>query len=281
MASRRYGKRRYGFRFKRRGRTTVRRRKFRGRSGRLTRRVRRITRTLHRKGINSVEIKYSQGQFVTPTTVAGIGFIGTLSELANNTRTSQVSLTAGITRGTARDQRVGNKVFLRHVRFRGLLQASVKAEAVAELYVTILIVRVKDAQGTITSFASEVPYVPNIFEFIGNTAAPPGLNGQNGGRGAFINNWNYINSRWKDDFTIVKKKTFSLGKPDGTPPLKRYFKFTIPIMKPAFWDDSNNAQDGHHYLFYWCDQVRTDDGIIEDGDRPALWGAWRVSYTDV
>lgn len=282
MASRRFGKRGYGFRFKRRGRTTQRKRKFRGRSARLTRRVRRIARTLHRKGINSVEIKYSQGQFVTPNTAGGVGYIGTLGELVNdNTRTAQVSLSSGIAKGTNRDQRVGNKAFLRHLRFKCLVQASVKTEAVAELYVTILIVRVKDAQGSTASYGTEVPYLTNIYEFIGNTANPPSINGQNGGRGAFINNWHYINSRWKDDFTIIKKKTFPIGKPDGSHPLKRTYKITLPIFKPMYWDDNNFPSDGHLYLYYWCDQVTTDDNVIADGDRPRMWGSWRVSYTDV
>jgi len=235
---------------------------------------------MRRKGLNSIEIKYVQGQFVTPNTPTGLGAIGTLTENGTPTRAAQISLTSGISRGTARDNRIGNKVFLRHIRFRGLIQASVQAEAVSELAITVLIVRIKDAQGPVTTYGNEVPSVPNIFEFIGNSSDPPVLSGQNGGRGAFINNWNYINSRWKDDFTILKKKTYYVGKPDGTPPLKRFFRMNIPVMKPAFWDDSSNPQDGHLYMYYWCDQVRTDDLAAQAGDRPVMWGAWRTSYTD-
>lgn len=237
---------------------------------------------MHRKGLKSVEIKYVQGKWATPNDAPPTqGSIGTLNEPASGSTQAQFMLTS-ISPGLARDQRVGNKVFLRHLRITGMLQASVAAAAVAEVYVTILIVRVKDAQGAIAKFDSDTPSVPNIYEFIGNTAFPPSINGQANGRQAYINNWRYINSRWRDDFTILKKKVLKVGKPDGNPPLKKMFKITCPIFKPAYWDDSQYPQDGHLYIYWWCDQVLTlGSGEPQANERPTMWGSWRVSYTDV
>lgn len=264
------------------GSRTITKRRRGGRFGnRLVKRIRRISRTLHRKGLKSIEIKYNQAQLDTGNTALGALSIGTLLEggaVASNN--AKVSLTSGMVRGTDRAQRVGDKVFIRHVRVRGLIQASTSANAAAEVYVTLLILRVKQAQGTTTSLGTEVPYLTNVYEYINNTAtlsSPP--NGQNGSKGAFVNHWNWINMRWKNDFHILKKKTFAIGKPDGNPPLKRFFKFNIPVFKPAHWEDYSNPQDGHIYLYYWCDEVRPT-GAIVDGDRPQMWLTWRMSYTD-
>jgi len=270
------------FRLKRGGsRTITKRRKFK-RQSRLAKRVKRISRTLHRKGLKSIEIKYLQGTFETPNTLAGPGAVGTLLETGGSTaQSAKVNLTSQVARGLTRDGRVGDKVFIRHIRLRGLLQASVATNAASEVYVTVMVVRVKNAGGSTTTLATEIPYLQNIFEFIGSTSSlstPP--NGQNGGRGAYINNWNYVNARYKDDFQILKKKTYRIGKPDGNPPLKVMFKMNIPIFKPAYWDDTNNPQDGHVYLYYWCDQVTFDDRAITAGDRPVMWASWRTSYTD-
>ncbi|QDJ95230.1 capsid protein [Capybara virus 12_cap1_103] len=266
-----------------RGRTKTRlgRRKFR-RGNRLVKRVRRISRVLHRKGLKSIEIKYLQGQLQTPNTVAGTGAISTLLETgAAGSNGNRFGLTSQIVQGTTREQRVGNKVFLRHVRVRALLQASSAATAASEVYFTIMFVRVKDAQGSTGSLSAEVPYLQNIFEYIGSTSAlSTAPNGQNGGRGAFVNQWNYINARFKDDFQILKKKTYRIGKFDGNPPMKVMFKFNMPIFKPAYWDDAGNPADGHVYCYYWVDQVTANDGAVADGDRAQMWLSWRASYTD-
>lgn len=264
-----------------RSRTLTKRRKF-GRGSRLVKRVRRIGRTLHRKGLNSIEIKYRQGQVVTPDTLAGPGAISTLMETgpvsANNNR---FSFTAGTPPGTFAQYRIGGKVFLRHLRIRGLLQASNTAAAASEVYVTILILRVKDAQGSTGTHTAEVPYLQNVYEYIDSTSllsTPP--NSQNGGRGAFVNQWNYVNARFKDDFHVLKKKTYRIGKFDGNPPQKVMFKYNIPVFKPCHWDENNNPQDGHIYIYYWADQITATDGVITNGDRPTMWLSWRCSFTD-
>ena len=267
-----------------RTRTITRRRRFIRRGNRLARRVRRINKFLFRKGINSIETKYYQAQFQTPNTVTGPGGIGTLLDGTLATRTAQVALTSGIARGTTALARIGGKVFIKNVRLKGLVQASIQAKAVNELYVRILVLRVKSAQGNTNSYGSSVPYIPNIWEFINNTQIPPDLNGQNTGRGAFINNWKWYNSRWKNDFQILKLKTIKVAKEQGAGELKRLFRINLRVNKPAHWTETDLEQDGHIYLYYWCDQVVTDESAVppmDDGDRPTMWCSWRTTFTDV
>lgn len=268
-------------RFRRGGsRTTTRRRRFR-RGNRLVKRVRRINRLITRKGLRHVETKYEQNHFFTPNTIVGIGAIATLLDNNQSATSAQVSFTAGTAKGTARNQRIGNKIFIRALRFRALLQMSQQANAVSEVYVTLMLLRVKNAQGAVSTFNSSFPYYSNIFELPGDTGVPPAITNQDGGRGAFVNSFHYYNNRFRNDFTILKKRTYKIAKDTGSGDNKRLIRWNVRVNKPAFWDDNNNTGDGHLYLYYWCDQTTTGDGPIADGDRPVMYAGWRWTFTDV
>lgn len=281
--------RRYGFKRRRIGgyrKSSFRRRNFRRTFPRrrrinVSRRVRSINRLLTNKGIRSVETKYYQAQFQTPNTALAPTGLGTLLDTNTTSTQAQVKITSDIVRTSALDSRIGAKIFVKDLRFRGLLQCSVQANAVTQLYATLMFLRVKDAQGTLVSNASQTPYVQTVFEFIDNAGVPPALTGQNTGRGAFVNNWKYYHARYKDDFEILWKRTFALNKDGGSRQFKRLIKANIKVNKPAHWDKDDNWQDGHIFLYYWVDQVTTGDVAVTDGDRPTLFGAWRVTFTDV
>lgn len=235
---------------------------------------------LTRKGLRSIEVKYTQNTFITPNTIADPNAIATLLDTNQTATTPKVSFTSGIVQGNSRFTRVGNKIFVRDLRFRGLLQASQQTNAVSELYVSILVLRTKNAPGATNSHSTDLVYLPNVWDFVNNTASPPTINGQNGGRGAFISHFKHYNKRWKDDFTILKYRTYKIAKDTGSGANKRLLKFNIRVNKPAFWDDSGNTGDGQLFMYYWCDQTTTGDVAISDGDRPVMWGAFRVTYTD-
>lgn len=269
-------RRRYGSRTK----TRFRRRRL-GFRGRVYKKLRRINYSLTRKGIRSIEIKYAQGHFFTPNTITGVGAIATLLDPDQTATTAKVTFSAGISKGTARDNRVGNKIFIRNLRFRALLQASQQTNAISETFVTLMLLRVKNAQGATNDIVGGIPYIPNIFEFPANNDVPPAINNQDGGRGAFVNHFKYYNSRWKNDFTILKLRTYKIAKDAGSGDNKRLIKWNIRINKPAHWDDTNNVGDGHIYLYYWQDQTTTGDVAITNGDRPVMYAGWRITYTDV
>jgi hypothetical protein len=236
---------------------------------------------LTRKGIRSNEIKYIQNHFVTPNTITDPNAIATLLDTDQTATTPKVTFSGGIPVGTARTSRVGNKIFIRDLRIRMLLQASQQFDAVSEVYVSIMLVRVKQAQGTTASVGTDLVYIPNIWDFPGSAVNPPGINNQDGGRGAFVNHFKHYNKRWKNDFTILKLRTYKIAKDTGSGDNKRLIKWNIRVNKPAHWDDVGNLSDGHLFLYYWCDQTTTGDIAIKDGDRPVMFAGWRMTYTDV
>lgn len=236
---------------------------------------------LTRKGIRSLEVKYTQNHFFTPNTVTGVNAIATLLDPDQSATSPKVNFVGGLTKGSARDNRIGNKIFVRDLRFRALLQMSQQANAVSEVYVTIMLLRVKHAQGSTTSYPQNLVYVPNVWDFPNNTANPPAINNQDGGRGAFVNHFKHYNRRWSNDFTILKLRTYKIAKDTGSGDNKRLIKWNVRINKPAQWDDNNNEGDGHIFMYWWCDQTTTGDIAVTDGDRPVMFAGWRVTYTDV
>lgn len=296
---------RLGIRSKRRrgGSRTITRRKRKFRRGnRLVKRVRRINRSLFRKGIKSIEIKYNQGAEATTRANTGVNVIYGISEASFNGNTdafpltAKVAVTAGINRGSLRENRVGNKIFLRHLRIRGGVWASTTTNAANEVYVKMMILRVKEAQGDTNMAVSQVPVADNVFDSVNATGTrwdgsgvittTPAADAQSKIMVNFSNVWKYMHRRWGNDFQVLKVKVWKLSKETGVNSEKRFFKMNIPIFKPCHWDDTNNAQDGHIYIYYWADSVSQDPNLPYDnagfpGCRPSLGFTWRVSYTDV
>lgn len=292
-------------RFKRRrggSRTiTKRRRKFR-RGSRLIKRVRRINRSLYRKGIKSMEIKYYQGSEATTRANTGSNVIYGISEntFQNNANAlplnSKISVTTGIGKSTDRDQRVGNKIWVRHLRIRGGVWASIDGAAANEVYIKMIVLRVKEAQGTPTSAFNEIPKADNIFDSVNVTGTrwngsgiittTPAADAQSKIMVNFTNVWKYLHARWGNDFQVLKTKVFKVSKETGINAEKKLFKLNIPIFKPAHWDDASNPQDGHIFIYYWADCVSQDPNLAVAtagfvNTRPCLGFTWRLSYTDV
>jgi len=291
-------------RIRRGGSRTIRKRgKFRGRGRRLVRKVRRINRGLFRKGIKAVEIKYNQSAEGTTNGNTGANVVYGITESVFQANanafplTNKVAVSSGITLGTARDSRVGNKIFIRHLRIRGGVSASNDALAANEIYVKIMVVRVKEAQGNPTTAVSTVPTADNYFDSIlaggtrwngsgVNTTVAGGIDNRARDLVNFTNTWKWMHARWGNDFQILKTKVIKISKETGINAEKKLFKMNIPIFKPAHWDGptSTDPQDGHIYIYYYSTQA--SQNMIETLAnmplcRPVLGFTWRLSFTDV
>lgn len=291
-----------------RGRTktiTKRRRKYRRGMGGIKRRVRRISRTMYRKGLNAVEIKYKQFSEGTNRNNAGSNVLYGISEAVLQGSATSFPLTAknspsaSIAIGSGKEQRVGNRIFLRHLRIKGGVWANTSANAANEVYVRIMVVRWKQAQGDPTTQVSTVPTADNTFDSV--NAAAPRYNGTGINTtftlsadnyayvmANFSNQWKYMHNRWKNDYQILWKKTIKVSKETGVNAEKRFFKANIPIFKPASFAGvtDTDAQDGHIYIYYWCDCVSQNPAQLPfDGTfsalRPSLGYTYRLSWTDL
>lgn len=250
-----------------------------------------------------MEIKYVEGSHITSNnTNTGTQVIYGISEFLNNANANAVptsiklNFTDLIGRGTQRGQRIGNKIFLRHIRIKGGVWAGTSAVAANEQYVKMIIVRVKQAQGNPNSLVSIIPFADNYTQPIsrsGGTSVGDGKGWGTSGGGDikaaimadFTNEWKYLYSRWGNDFQILKRKVWKVSKETGVNAEKKLFKMNIKIFKPAFWDDNDNPQDGQIYLYYWCDNPCEDPALpvasITGQTRPTLGMTYRLSFTDV
>lgn len=295
----------YGYRRKRGGSRVLRKHKRRGRRGsRLIKRVRRINRFLKNKGIRSIEIKYNQGAAFADNTATGPNAIYGISERAATLQgnassaptSNKFSPSIGITQGTGRSGRVGNKIFIRHLRVKGCIWASTNSNAANEVYVSILVLRTKQQPGSITTDAisGQVPYIENNFDQVSPTGTRwAGTGWQTSGAPTaksqvcadYSNMWHYTDLRWKNDFDILKYKVVKVSKETGVNSEKKKFKFNLRVMKPAYWSDSGAPQDGHIYVYWWCDNAFQNPALpvasIVAGDRPDLGMTWRLTFTDV
>lgn len=291
-------------RFRGRTRTITRRRNGKFRRGRrLIKRIKRISRTMHRKGLSSVEIKYAQGADATTRALNGVNVLYGVSERTFNANPNsnpfsvKVSPTAGIARGTTRENRIGNKIFIRHLRIKGGIWASTNAKAANEVYIKFMVIRVKEAQGSPTTAVTSIPTADNVFDVVNPagtrfdgsgvvTNFTLGADAQSKIMANFANEWKFLHSRWGNDFQVLKRKTWKVSKETGVNAEKKFFKINIPIFKPAHWDDADNPQDGHIYIYYWVDSFTQDPNLDRlDADfnncRPSMGWTYRVSYTDV
>lgn len=247
---------------------------------------------MRRKGLRNVETKYVQARGRTieggndvpdPNTM-----VGTLSEVqagdpavAINNCNPKLWVT-DISQGTGEGARVGNKVFIKDFKFRGMISANTSSSAANEVWFKILVVRVKDAESfdATSPYSIRVPNLKQIYEFIGD---PWDIDDpvEFGGRDAFAMNWRWYNNRWSNDFTILKSWKVKVARDTGTDDEKKLIKFNIRVNQPARWD-GGEPQDGHIFVFWYCDQLRNDNAAVGNSTvRPVLRYSYRVTYTDI
>jgi len=241
---------------------------------------------MRRKGLNSIETKYIQGFGGTGDTLGAASTIYNLRETdASVTPTEilgpKIHFT-DIDKGTARSDRVGSKVFIKNLKFRCMVHASQSANSGDEVYVALVLVRVKQAIDSLTTNTTPEPLLTNIFQNITIPNNPPIT--QNTGtdsRVQFMSAfWNYYNKKSKNDYTVLAVKFIKVSKETGSDQLKKIRKWNFPINKPCNWDDEDNASDGHLYLYAISD-ITNKSAASATGDFPSLIYSWRTTFTDV
>lgn len=215
----------------------------------------------------------------------------------NSVTTAKVNFTNLIAQGTARNQRIGNKIFVKQLKLKGMVWASTAATAGNEVYVSYLVIRIKDSQGSPTSAVSTAPTLDQIFEYVGQSGSkftgnqmtfagtPAGSinNSETIQLASMISRWKYYSNRWKDDWTILMHKVIKVSKETGVNAEKKMWRRNININQPAFWDDSGNWQDGHILMYWWVDNPTQTGAGIAVGDntiRPAAAISYRLTYRD-
>lgn len=287
---------RFGRRMRRRVGSRTRTKRRRGgfrRRGSMRRRISKIWKFMRNKGIRNVETKYIQN---TGTTTAGGAnpnvdiIIGTLFENQTGSGATVKDIRAGTPRiwltdiGNAAGQaaRIGDKCFIRNVKFKGHLQANIDGSAANEVFVRFLVVRVKEAQSfnENAEFSTRAPNMKQIFEFIGDTnniQDPTSMEG----RSAFPQTWRWYNNRWANDFTVLKQFVVKVSKETGADYEKKLIKFNLRVNQPCRWD-GGEPQDGHIYMYWYADQIMQNSSTVAgEVVRPVLRFSWRTTYTDV
>lgn len=278
------------FRFRRGGsRTKTKRRRFKRRRVSTRRRISRIWKYMRNKGLRNVETKYLQNRGLADSSAKDTDgrHIGSLNETVAGNPPDPVDFGdyrihfTDITQGDRHDQREGDKIFIKNVKFRAMLQANTLADTANEVYVRFLVVRVKEGlMFDPTTGSTSPPHIKMIYEFIGDTGdlnEPVTFNG----RSAFINTWKYYNSIYSKYFTVLKNKVVKISKETGADFEKKLIKFNIRVNQPCTWSQ-NSPQNGHIYIYWYCDGIRQDGVLpIESGLRPSIAWTYRVTYTDV
>lgn len=170
--------------------------------------------------------------------------------------------------------------------------ASTSANAGNEVYIKMMAIRVKHQPGNSTAFDASAFYVENMKQQVASVTAPSGTGWTTGISptspqcqiaASFTNEWKWLQQRWNDDFSVLWTKVIKISKETGVHAEKKLFRANIPIFKVAKWNDQGNAQDGHIYIYYWCDCCTQNPTLttIAAADRPALAFTWRLSFTDV
>lgn len=275
-------------RFKRRrggSRTITRRRKFGRRRGPY-KKIRRIWRFMRSKGLKSIETKYSQafgdsGDTISSTGVYNLAESNATVSAGSLAVTPKILFSNSIAKGTSRNQRVGNKIFLRHLKWRMMIQHAQSGGNADEIYVAVIIIRVKQAMARVDANTSSDPMITQVFENITNTGAPKSMTSAVDSRTQFVNAWwHFYNSKNRNDYQVLYRRIIKVSKEQGASEEKRIFMKNIKIMKPCFWDDNDNQGDGHIYAF-WFSDVTNSSTAIAGTDLPRIFYGYRLTFTDV
>lgn len=255
MARRVYKRRRVGAsKFKRRRKSR--------RSG-LRRRVAKLSRTMYRKGLNKVEIKYTQG-VVNERTSSVIGNAATRLQFTN------------IAGGTENNKRIGKRVFLRHLYLKWFFEAGGVGGTSArnEQYVRVMVIRHTNIQvnsgdwGGVNLQANAPPLV-DMLDY-------NGVSGENDLRLHYFKN---IGNRWQKGFVIVYNKLVKLSRETGSEKQMKVFKKRLAIFKTCDWaDNTQGTLVGPNQLLLYAYDNETSANPI---DHPTMKLYYRLSYTDV
>lgn len=252
---------------------------------------------MRRKGLRNVETKYLQGTGLA----SALGKngdsdnqIGTLGETVvdggddpdieiNNTL-YKLWPTDPIN-GTEYNEIVGNKFFVKDFKFRAHLQANTSANAPNEVYVYLMLLRIKSAYPASGNYnTTQFPTVKDVFDYFYSSPDDPHVGGD--GRLAALVNWKHYNRKGKDAWTILKYKRYKISKETGADYEKKLIKWNVRVNQPAHiirQGDVYLPQDGHLVMYWWCDQIRSDNGGVaqDDNIRPTMLYTWRTTFTDI
>lgn len=236
-----------------RSRRYVKKRRFyrRGR-GSLGRRIRGISRMLRAKGVNSAEVKYRDRQLSTQFLVYDPSVQGT-------------NLLEGISQGTDNQQYLGRKVFIRHIKFGAIIQAS--DTLLIPDWVRILVVRDRRPDEDATP-----PSISEVYQQLSGWTTGSWTTAQLT-KAAFM--FKYVNNRQAGRFQIIANR-FLRVQPIETGASGGHIQFRKRIMKPWHLDGANLVSGarglGQLYL-YLIGGVSATSTAIDC--------VWRVSYTDL
>lgn len=249
-------------RFSKRRRTNAgykRRRKFRRGGGRLLRKIKRINRTLARKGVFNIETKYLR---------TGGTYFANLPDPTSGV-SNATNLMGTLTRGEDFDEMQGGKIFVKNIRLQYMLRAP--STMAGDVVVRIMVVRDKQPASP-----STVPLLQQLFDFyIPNKPTSQSEADLN------IMLWRWTNSNTAGRFQILYNKMHIVTPAaDNSYHKNIFYKKTIRINKPWYTDateaQTNDARKGpgQLYLVYFSNSM--------DGANlgPFLNAAWRASYTD-
>lgn len=265
MARRRYGR---GSR-KGRRKFSRRSRRYSRRSGgrrSIRRRVSGINRRLRRMGVYNVETKYAE--FVTGRSIITEGSPDWEPWRAYKFNTTDFAYTMfDIAKGEGADDRVGQKIFLRHVYLKGILRATDSASS--EVYVNWFIVRDKEPR------ASTNP--PAIGDVATSLAA---IDGWDSTETADITSvtFKHVNDTQTGRFSFLAKGAVKLGNDAGTNDQTQLVNLRVRVMQPVIYDqvldDDGQSTRGNIYFGMWSNNAGETNGVV-------LNGRIRISFTDV
>jgi len=268
-----YGRRRYGSRT-----ITKRKRRFRRRG--LRPRIRRIWSFMRNKGLRNIETKYIQG---THTSSPAAGSQTRVTILSNGPGISAKFFFTDIDQGPAKYERIGQKVFIKAIKFRLYLQAppstgeGAPAFVPQENHIRVILVREKTALGTQIGNDS-----PTLYHFMNNNLATdaqdPEIAVAGDSRLQFISLFKYYDSKFADNYTVLFDRTFKVANEQGGDRYYQAKKYVLQIKQPCHWDSTGLRGDGHIYGFYFTDITSNPE---TSGFIPQLFMSYRTTYTDI
>lgn len=240
---------RYGGKYRKRGRGR--------RSARLARRVRRISRIISSKGLNSTEIKYRD-----------LLFDWQVSKPESNNQPN-INFSSGIVQGDDYNQRNGNKIFIRKINLHFMISASTTSTN-NEHWIRWIVVRDK-----MPDSGSVAPFYSEIFESSWTAAGAATQAATN--QSFFI--MRYINNRYKNRFQWLWTGVTKVSKDGGTDANIKWFKKKIKVFKPMYFEGDNPdsyRSVGQLYLLAF-----STEPTATVANMPRIVGKYRISYTDL
>lgn len=243
---------------------------------------------MRRKGLTSIETKYVQSTGKSGNVTAGPTFpsdgVYNLAEglvQANFYQYIPKIFASAIAKGTGRGNRIGHKVFLRNFKLRLMITHPLAADSTDEIYVAIVVIRVKQALSQVGSLATSSPLITQVYENITQSTSAPNIpNTATDSRVQFINTWwNFYNSKSKDDYQVLWRTVVKVSNETGSGMEKKMLKKNMRINKPCSWDDNDNEGDGHIYV-YWFSDTTNKTAATGVGALPTVFWGYRLTYTD-